>query len=285
MKFLSAFSFSLAFCCIADIAPVHSQTVKYKFPEKTVIAQLDYSCLDIADIAVVALGQGDKVLLDMTSDSLLDSVEVRVGASAIEEARRRLTFIEDERVQQLRAILQKMLPYIARSAIKYEIFMVEDPNEPNLLNAWTHSGGKIYFTTAMLKFVKSDDEIACVIGHEIGHNENRHCAVHFRRMAITNGMWKFFTGEDNATVSQLGAWLYETTFTAFNQKQELESDKAGAYLAYKAGYNPQTALDFFVRLAQAEGEEEVLKKFIRSHPYSETRKKCLEKYLNDSKTE
>ena len=169
-------------------------------------------------------------------------------------------------------ILNKLTPYCSRKEITYTISLVKNDSD---INAWTHAGGYIYVTTGLLKFINSDDELAFCIAHEIGHNENEHCKATVQRIKTAVNMGA------SSSIANIARSLYSSIFAAFNQPQEMESDLAGVYLAYKAGYDPEKALDFFEKLSQNE-QPNALEKMMRSHPFASERKICLENYLKNA---
>ena len=63
-------------------------------------------------------------------------------------------------------------------------FILQDDDET--INAFASPGGAIFFTTAMLDFLETDEELAAIIGHEIAHVEERHGV----KLAMENGFNK-----------------------------------------------------------------------------------------------
>ena len=86
-------------------------------------------------------------------------------------------------------------------------------------------GKKITMTAGMMNFVKSDDELALIIGHELGHNTMGHI-----RKVVTN------------LIVTLGKTRYTRPF-------ESEADYVGMYYMVRAGYNPNNVEDVWRRLA------------------------------------
>lgn len=105
-----------------------------------------------------------------------------------------------------------------RKDIVYRFTVRED----STLNAFALPGGYIYVNTGLLLFVKSEDELAMVLGHEISHIELRHTAPTLMKTVLSLGYRKY---------------------------QEFDADDAGTRLAVAAGYKPEAALKLFQRLA------------------------------------
>jgi len=94
------------------------------------------------------------------------------------------------------------------------------------INAYA-DGNNITVTSGMMDFVKDDDELALIIGHELGHNTMGHI-----RKIISN------------IILSAGGTRYTRPF-------ESESDYVGMYYMVRAGYNPENVEDVWRRLAVA----------------------------------
>ena len=96
--------------------------------------------------------------------------------------------------------------------------------QTSTINAYA-DGRNITMTTGMMNFVKNDDELALIIGHELGHNTMGHI-----RKIVSN------------IILSLGGTRYTRPF-------ESESDYVGLYYMVRAGYSPEGVEDFWRRLA------------------------------------
>ena len=92
------------------------------------------------------------------------------------------------------------------------------------INAYA-DGRNLTMTTGMIDFAKSDNELALIIGHELGHNTMGHV-----RKSILNYIISF------------GGTRYTRPF-------ESEADYVGLYYMARAGYSPQGVEKFWQRLA------------------------------------
>lgn len=72
----------------------------------------------------------------------------------------------------------------AREIFEWEIAVI-DSNE---VNAWALPGGKIGVNKGLLRYVDSEDELAAVIAHEMGHAEFSHAAKEMRKKAFYSGL-------------------------------------------------------------------------------------------------
>lgn len=168
----------------------------------------------------------------------------------------------------LEGLLHKLLKLRQEpSEIQYNIYVIR----AEMVNAFT-VGGEIYVTTGLLDDVKSTDELACVIGHEVGHNELGHIGRMIKKRDLARG-----TLGNEAGDLALGALGLLTM--GFNQTNEAESDLYGIDLALAAGYDACRGTDFWRRMKQQEGDADELNNFFRTHPYSSRREACYVQHL------
>ncbi len=212
--------------------------------------------------------------------TITSAQEEEVGEQILEYMKESFKLIpKDPRQKQLDKILQKLTPYTNRKDIKFKIHLVEDDE---LINAFAVAGGHLFVTTGIMKWIESEDELAFIIGHEVAHVDLEHCIRNVKR-SITIQTWADFfeMGEYAGIIDQTQA----VVGTPFGQVDEYMSDREGAYLAWKAGYDPSKGKNFFKKLDELEGgtgkspdDFEVL---MRTHPYSSQRAVCLDHYIHN----
>ncbi|MBY0527030.1 MAG: M48 family metallopeptidase [Gemmataceae bacterium] len=134
------------------------------------------------------------------------------------------------------------------------------------LNAFALPGGFIFIQRPLLEFCGWDrDEIAFVLGHEMGHVIKRH-AIH-RLMAssvIQTGVTRLpIGGVLGAPVRNLAATLLNQ---GYSQDQELEADALGVRLTLAAGYDAGAGRRLLARMQTMPGEAWVLTSYFSSHP-------------------
>jgi hypothetical protein len=212
--------------------------------------------------------QFENALLDAFPVS--ESDEIRYGGEFHQNIARQMRLADsDPRRNKPARMADKMLPFRKRKALSYTVHLVDDDKT---INAFAILGGHLYVTTGLLNFVDSDDELAGIIGHEIAHVDRKHCVRKVQKFVLANqalGEWGILAANIQMIVS-----------APFGQEDEYDADRGGAYFAHKAGYNPRKMKDFFVKLKEKESYNQ-LEKLIRTHPYSEQREKCLERYISN----
>lgn len=279
MKIKSAFSaivlFTLLLLSCNEFRDATSETIsgkERKLPTKMVYS---YDCIkpDSGSLNDI-LGKADNILGKVATFNIevSDKDQVAFGDTFLIEALKDKNFIIDSTSHvniKLETILSDLLrKRVNPSAITYKIYLLQDTAT---INAYT-VGGKIFITTGMISKCTNDDQLYAIIGHEIGHNEKGHIKNSIRQMKASN---KFFGDWGNAFIV-----IKRILTGSFNFKNELEADYYGVDLAWKLGYDICTICTFWKDMARGE-EHNTINDFFRTHPYSDTRSKCL---LNHIKT-
>lgn len=164
---------------------------------------------------------------------------------------------------------------------KWEFNLVED----NTPNAWCMPGGKVVVYTGILPFTQNETGLAVVMGHEIAHAIARHGN---ERMSQQMGIQAVGTGlalalnEKPAQTQQIWMQAFGVASNVgvmlpFSRSHETEADKMGLIFMAMAGYNPQEAVNFWQRMAQAGGQKPP--EFLSTHPSDNKRVKNLRTYM------
>ncbi len=159
-------------------------------------------------------------------------------------------------------------------ALPYE-FVVLNNSVPN---AWALPGGKIAINRGLLTELKSEAELAAVLGHEAVHAAARHTARQISRSQIMQvGVAATAIATSDSDYGNLiagGANLAaQLGLSKYGRSAELESDLYGMRYMSKAGYDPQGAValqETFVRLSEGRNSD-WLSGLFASHPPSRER--------------
>ena len=154
------------------------------------------------------------------------------------------------------------------------------------LNAFAIPGGYIYVHTGLLLQVRDVDELAGVMGHEVGHVALRHSARNYKKhvagklgyAALVLGASIFADDQTAETVGQLGGLALVGVLNSYTREGEREADDFAVGALHRAGYDPEGLPSFFETLlrmkrqAKGQGQRlELLERFLSSHPSSEDR--------------
>jgi len=145
------------------------------------------------------------------------------------------------------------------------------------VNAWCMPGGKVVVYSGLLPVTQNETGLAVVMGHEIAHAVAKHSNERMSQALVaelggqtlaaalqqqpqqTQQIWMTIFGVG----VQLGAVL------PYNRLQESEADHLGLIFMAMAGYNPNSAIEFWTRMSQNAGTNQL--EFLSTHPSDENR--------------
>ncbi|MCL6552259.1 MAG: M48 family metalloprotease [Firmicutes bacterium] len=192
-----------------------------------------------------------------------EAQEVRIGRQAAAELEQQYPLSPDAGLRaRLTAIGERIAARSARPGLPYT-FKVLRVRE---VNAISLPGGFIYATEGLMRFVESDDELAFVLGHEIGHVAARHHVQLLERHFFLALVAQLLFGGD-PTAAQVAAIVRFFVQRGFSREFEFEADRLAVAYTHRAGFDASAGLGFLRRLRVAEGRDpsqfEVL---FRTHP-------------------
>src|SRR5256885_8269380 len=148
------------------------------------------------------------------------------------------------------------------------------------VNAWCMPAGKVAVYTGLInKLQVTADELAAVMGHEMGHALREHTREQMSQQAITQtaigGLGALF-GIGDLGQSVAGMVANVTMQLPKSRGMETEADRIGVELAARAGYNPQAAISLWQKMEKLAGSQPP--QFLSTHPSHETRIADLQAY-------
>ncbi|HEY0927117.1 M48 family metallopeptidase [Brevundimonas sp.] len=158
---------------------------------------------------------------------------------------------------------------------EYSLFVSDAPN------AFVLPSGKIGVTTSLLALVRNDDQLAAVLGHEVGHVVARHAAERYSTSAATSVVLSGVQGvagdygQAAGAIGGLGAQL--GVLLPFSRRDELEADRLGVDYMHAAGFRPSESIALW-RLMQQQRQGST-PEFASTHPSDSTRIAQLEQYI------
>jgi predicted Zn-dependent protease len=146
---------------------------------------------------------------------------------------------ERERLQRVGHELLRVMP----SPPKVDFVLVED----DVVNLGG-TPGSVAVTSGLMAMIESDDELACLLGHELVHIARRHIEASADSgllMRILAGIVETTSPEGKKGIIQVG----DAFGVEFDMEQEAEADLTGLFYGYQAGYDPMAGYGFWERLA------------------------------------
>jgi len=218
--------------------------------------------------------------LTVWSISFGQSIELdkRLGAENAELVEIQFGIYPDEDATEfVRAIGNRLVAALDENPFEFIFYIADDPTP----NAFALPGGYVYVTRGILSLITTEDELACILGHEIIHVIQRHSVKQMRSsvlpkmLELPGAIVGTVVNEDlgdllNTPMSTTNSLL----LSSYGRKHETESDTKGIELASKAGYDPSALADILERLSLAVElltNEKEQKSYFSSHPYTADR--------------
>ena len=219
-----------------------------------------------AALAVVGACTTDYVTGKKTFSLVGESQEIAMGKEADPEIVAEYGLYEDPALAAyVSGIGQALAAKSQRPDLAYTFRVLDS----QVVNAFALPGGYVYVTRGILAHFNSEDQLAGVMGHEIGHVVARHSAEQMSRQQLAGlglGLGSVFseTVREYAEVASFGLQLM---FLKFSRSQESESDMLGVEYSTKLGYDSNQMAAFFGTLKRM-GEQggESLPSFLSTHP-------------------
>lgn len=185
-----------------------------------------------------------------------DQQEMDLGDAIAQQFAQNYHIVQDDQLNAyLNQIAQRLLAQMPPTNLKVHLVLVDIP----VVNAFTAPGGHIYVTRKLVAFVHSEDELASVLGHELGHALTHQPAAGWSHL-FREGLGVTQVGDradvfskynqliDNAARKQLHFDAREI------QQDDLVADSYALYAMTRAGYSPKAMADFWDRRAQTQGK-------------------------------
>jgi len=175
-----------------------------------------------------------------------------------ERLQRKVQEVGDRIVRANRALNQS--PYY------FQFHLLADPDT---VNAFALPGGQIFITYGLFKLLKTEDELAGVLGHEAGHVVGRHSNEQMARAELSNGLVNAVVmagGDDyGQSAGQIAQFVSQLKNTSYGRHDELESDTLSVGFLKRAGYDPHAMVEVMKILEKAAGGNNP-PEFLSTHP-------------------
>lgn len=226
------------------------------------------SALVASIIAVIVAGgcTTDYVTGKRTFSLVSESQEIAMGKEADPMIVAQYGLYDDESLAALVNNIGRQTGRVSqRPQLDYTFRVLDSP----VINAFALPGGYVYITRGILAHFNSEDELAGVVGHEVGHVVARHGAEQMSRQQLAGlgiGLGSVFS-ETFAKYADIASGGVGLLFLSFSRDQESESDRLGVEYSTELGYNAHRMADFFNTLKRKGGQAgSTLPGFLSTHP-------------------
>jgi len=206
--------------------------------------------------------------------------EVKIGESIVKQVEKEYKFAEDPLVQKrVEDIGKKIVSVCDRKDIKYD-FKVLDEEE---VNAVSLPGGFVYVNKGLVDKVANDDELACVLAHEVGHIVARH-SIKKLQAIMGYSILRLLTAPIPGTgqAGNAADIAFAEIMTGYSREDELLADQLASRYAKLAGYDPRGMITFLKKLEEINRRRPARKySYFKTHPYVPDRIRTVKQELGE----
>jgi len=154
---------------------------------------------------------------------------------------------------RLQQIGDQLVRYLPPNHFRFQFFLIEYP----VANAFSIGGGRVYISRKIVALAKSDDELAGIMAHELGHIVTRQTGIEMTRrlrevLRVTEVgdrndiREKYFRYLDNAA--------RKPDRRGDDDEDQLIADQVAVFAMARAGYSPRAYVDIWDRFQQTHGK-------------------------------
>lgn len=181
--------------------------------------------------------------------------------------------VDDSRLETLEVLLARLSRHWPEAKYPFRVEIDESP-EPN---AVAYPGGLIVLTSGLIEQAESENELAFILGHELGHFRNRDHIRGLGRGAVILILFTAISSSDNSAA--LGSSIANLSLSGFSRRQEARADRFGLDLVHAEYGHVADAWRFFSRIDDAGSGR--LQGYFSTHPPPKNRIEKLRDYTRD----
>ena len=167
----------------------------------------------------------------------------------------------DERLHQAQLLVDRLAFHWGDAPYAFRV----EIDDSDIANAMALPGGLIIVTQGLLDQVESENELAFVLGHELGHFKNRDHLRALGRGIVLSLFFAVATGND---VSGLSIKVTDLALRGFSRKQESDADEFGLALVYTHYGHVNEAWRLFERWDDGDDSFLDVASYMSTHPDS-----------------
>lgn len=165
----------------------------------------------------------------------------------------------DERLLETQLLVDRLAGHWPETSYKFRV-EIDDSEQAN---AMALPGGLIIVTQGLLDQVESENELAFVLGHELGHFNNRDHLRALGRGVVLSVFFAVVTGDD---VAGIGIKAADLTLRGFSRQQETKADEFGLAIVHSEYGHVNEAWRLFERWEIVDNSFIDLVTYLSTHP-------------------
>ena len=233
-------------------------------------------------------GLSKRVGQAMDAKSKLDDLKMseaeerKLGEAVSEKLRQTFGVYQNKDVTKYVGLVGTVLGQASsRPTLEWQFIVLDTDG----VNAFAAPGGLVHITRGALGLIRTEAELAGVLGHEITHVTAKHTLKSIQKSkAVTLTADEVGNGLAASAITKLAEATYKNVINnAFDRDDELESDRVGVTLANKVGYAPGALSEVLVRIADRNKDQAEPNGMFASHPLIKDRLSNIAKVIKDGK--
>ena len=165
-----------------------------------------------------------------------ENQEIIMGREYNAQILRQNPVYQDQDLQDyVQAIGESLAAKSHRPNLIYRFTILDSPD----INAFALPGGYIYINRGLMSYLSSEEELAAVLGHEIGHVTARHSVRQYSQSQLLGILSTAIEINAGSTAGNVANVASGALLSGYGRDMELEADDLGAQYIYQDGYSPQ----------------------------------------------
>lgn len=203
--------------------------------------------------------------------------EVKIGDAVAVEIAKNFKFINDldsnARVQE---VFDRIVAVCDRKDLVFTVRIIDD----DTVNAFSIPGGYVYIHKGLLEKLKTDDQLAGVLAHEIGHITAKHALKRIQKAYGYTLLQVAAVGSGSSDLAQGVSFIVTSLYYAYSREDEFQSDQLAVKYMKLAGYDPVRMIDV-LEVLKSEDEKRPAgpPTYFRTHPYPNERMAIVNKEI------
>ena len=211
---------------------------------------------------------------------LSETDERTLGESVSERVRAEFGVFQDRDVTKYVTLVGTVLARAStRPDLKWEFIVLDTDG----VNAFASPGGIVHITRGALGLIKSEAELAGVLGHEIAHITRKHTVKAIQKNKGIKLASDAVPGSREYVGALVNAAYDNIVEKGFDRGDEEDADQEGVRLAAKVGYDPAGLGTFLAKLAERNKGVATRNALFASHPETQGRIGRMSRQISSEK--
>ena len=216
---------------------------------------------------------GAALAVTITGCGVSTQQEIEMGQQDASQINQQLPIVRDAEINRYINVLGDSIAKLTERADLPWTFYIVDAKE---VNAFAVPGGFIYVNRGLIERTERMDQLAGVLGHEIGHVVKRHSVQQMEKLQGANlglTLACVLTSVCNSQATQAGINVAGTAlFAKFSRDDEREADAVAVQNTVRAGISPQGIPEMFqILINERQSNPSGVASWFATHPLEEDR--------------